>query len=1437
VVPEDLFHDDPPLNGDTVLCAERFGTYFTVDRTDRCDFIWRVASGGGVITTPNTLDADTIVVDWANRVGNQGVVCVEVISDCGRRDSCITIDFLPAPAPDAGPDQVVCGQMTQFEGVEDFGGGMWTQIAGPNMATIAEPNNITSDVNVNRYGLFSFVWTEQNLDCAGTDTVDILFAPDPVANNIDTICSSDATEFIVQFEINRGSLPYTILQGAGMIVNDSLFVSDTIADNTPTTITIQDVNGCEFTYFIDYDCICLNEAGEMAMDTIELCGPDAVACGDYDPTNMVLEPGKDTFMYVLYTTVGNIQGSRLQFNQTGCFNFDPATMQLDQVYYIGVVVGRKDQSDLVDWNGGCIQPAEAQPVIWYTIPTPDAGADTSICGQVINLDGTISLNGTTYRWLNTAGATISAQGDLNTSVSVAPAFGTFEFVLEEVNAVCPARDTVAITFNESPTGSPEEICVDFVNFEFIVTFEITQGQPPYTIVQGTGTIDPMTNVYTSDQLPSLVPYTIIIEDANGCQFIINDDHNCDCGNTDPGTMDGPEQACVDQCIDICSNMSEIVQNDEETFFVLHTGSGTVIQNEIQRWPYDHTANPCQPIQVCFDAMTMTPGVTYYVSRLVREAGNPDDPCERISRGQALTWYSYPVADPGTDQDFCGLEGALSATPSLGSGFWTLVNQPAGSNAIFAGGLAQGMVTVDQYGSYTFRWTEDNESCRDSAEVVLTFHDAPVVSNVQFVCDDVAENYTITFNVNNGDQATYEVNGISATQINANEYTAGPFPTGSSISFCATDQWDCQPSCIDTSFICECITEPGTVTSDDILCIDECVQATYNGGVTDANDVIRFVLHDGDAANLGNIIECNATGEFCFDQFAMTANTTYYITALAGNVDPGSDCVDLAERCAVMSAGIPVTWYEYPSPDITQSEPQFTCQIDSMTLDGSASSGPGAISYSWSALNGTICSSSDVTNSSILICAPGRYVLTVTHDVSGCATRDTIDISSDENIPAVSAGPDLELTCDITEVVLDGTGTDTGNDFDIVWTDAQGNVIGNDISVTVNTPGTYTITVVNNTTDCDNTDEVIVTENVDQPTAIIDQIGQLTCTIKEVTLDGVTSITQGGVRSYTWTTNDGEISGSASGSSIIATEEGTYQLIIVDERNGCADTVDIAIDEIGNTLATWDIDPTPPRCAGESNGQVEINGITGGNPPLEYSFNNGPFGTATQFTNLSAGSYEVTVRDANGCEKDTVVVVPETPEIGITAKDDLFKEAGEGVDLDTLILNTFGITQQDADSIVWYDNETGERYGINPASIDSLGRRYTFRVELWNNGCLATDLITIFVKFTRRVYIPNVIVPNGSSTNPENRILTIHANKNRIANINFLRVYDRWGELVYSLDNVPYSEQDGRSTEGWDGTFNGELLNPGVFVYHTQIEFFGGAVEDYFGDVTLLLTSN
>jgi len=112
-----------------------------------------------------------------------------------------------------------------------------------------------------------------------------------------------------------------------------------------------------------------------------------------------------------------------------------------------------------------------------------------------------------------------------------------------------------------------------------------------------------------------------------------------------------------------------------------------------------------------------------------------------------------------------------------------------------------------------------------------------------------------------------------------------------------------------------------------------------------------------------------------------------------------------------------------------------------------------------------------------------------------------------------------------------------------------------------------------------------------------------------------------------------------------------------------------------------------------------------------------------------------------------------------------------------------------------------------------------------NGCLYVDSITVFVDETQHVYIPNAFSPNNDGRNDLFQIYT----DNGVKSINYLRIFDRWGNLVYEGKDMNPRE----SRIGWDGRFHEKEMNPAVFVYVTEVLFLNGRTEVYSGDLTLI----
>ena len=91
-----------------------------------------------------------------------------------------------------------------------------------------------------------------------------------------------------------------------------------------------------------------------------------------------------------------------------------------------------------------------------------------------------------------------------------------------------------------------------------------------------------------------------------------------------------------------------------------------------------------------------------------------------------TIIPLPFADPGPYGDQCGNTMGLQAIPSSGVGEWSQVSGPG--LATFSPSVNDPTVSldVDQFGSYTFAWTETNVNGSDDSIFTVEFFEPPVV---------------------------------------------------------------------------------------------------------------------------------------------------------------------------------------------------------------------------------------------------------------------------------------------------------------------------------------------------------------------------------------------------------------------------------------------------------------------------------------------------------------------------------------------------------------------------------------------------------------------------------------------------------------------------------------------------------------------------------------
>ena len=189
---------------------------------------------------------------------------------------------------------------------------------------------------------------------------------------------------------------------------------------------------------------------------------------------------------------------------------------------------------------------------------------------------------------------------------------------------------------------------------------------------------------------------------------------------------------------------------------------------------------------------------------------------------------------------------------------------------------------------------------------------------------------------------------------------------------------------------------------------------------------------------------------------------------------------------------------------------------------------------------------------------GTYTFTILDDFSGCSSSADFTVLPASDLPIADAGPDQELTCELTEVNLGGTNTSTGDDLTYEWTSSgPGNIIAgaNTANATVNATGVYTFTVSRGE-NCSVTDQVLVTENIAEADFELNvaEVYDL-CEGESLQL----SDELGEAIDVNW---EGPMQTTISGSTITADEGGTYTISGLHPVSGCpgSQSVNVVLQE-------------------------------------------------------------------------------------------------------------------------------------------------------------------------------------------------------------------------------------------------------------------------------------
>lgn len=248
---------------------------------------------------------------------------------------------------------------------------------------------------------------------------------------------------------------------------------------------------------------------------------------------------------------------------------------------------------------------------------------------------------------------------------------------------------------------------------------------------------------------------------------------------------------------------------------------------------------------------------------------------------------------------------------------------------------------------------------------------------------------------------------------------------------------------------------------------------------------------------------------------------------------------------------------------------------------------------------------------------GAYSVTVT-DQNGCQTSSTINLTAPAAIDLETESTDATCTGAANGVASVTASGGTGN-YTYLWSNG-----GTASTISGLNPNVYQVTV----TDQNGCTAVASTEVMK-----INEL-EVSLTAEAVSCNGgsdgrVTSVVSGGSGNYgqyVWNTG-------ANTATLENISAGGYSLTVVDVL-GCQASANIVVQQ--PSVLNASVTTTPASVS--TNGSATLN-ANGGTSPYTYNWSNGL--SSASSSNLGAGSYQVTVTDANGCSTTLSFIIEDT----------------------------------------------------------------------------------------------------------------------------------------------------------------------------------------------------
>jgi len=572
----------------------------------------------------------------------------------------------------------------------------------------------------------------------------------------------------------------------------------------------------------------------------------------------------------------------------------------------------------------------------------------------------------------------------------------------------------------------------------------------------------------------------------------------------------------------------------------------------------------------------------------------------------------PVSDPGMDQVLncfnmmTGVE--LDGTASAAAGTGTLTYQWLDTSGDAAGNTE--MLNAMTDGTYTLIVTDMSNGCTSIETVEVTLDDA------------APENVMATDGIISCTETSFTIEGSTTTDPTNLEFTwtdAGNnvFDPGIDLDVTSAGTYTLTVTNLDNG--CSTTAVSNVENDDSVPMIIPTMLSGDAGPITCTNDNVVWTGVLGDPSNPDiDVVWTGPNGVIPGNMITFDMNTppgSYTVTA-----------TDSANGCS--SDGSITPLFDVEPPVINLTGGTIFCEPNSVTLSASDVD-PLAIgtNFTWTDPSG-MSLGAGISNPTVT--TTGIFTAVAIGD-NGCETIETVEVFDNTDMITALVAPNFELSCRAGEdtYALGGVGMNgdgSSNDLEYTWT-LNNNVVSTDPNYVVSDPGTYTLTVVNTTNNCEESATVVVDDIRTMPIAVALPTQELNCVTPMVLLEGDSDDPNA---EFVWTSENGTM---LTGQMQMVDEPGDWMLTVTSPDNGCEAMAMVNIDSDfappENVMITGDNQLT---CDANN---VQLFGSTSsmlGADPYVWTLqgDNTPISTQQNPNFQSAGMYVLTVTGSNGC---------------------------------------------------------------------------------------------------------------------------------------------------------------------------------------------------------------